>query len=190
MSRQTDLFIAGTTRSGNTFLEVVLSSMYKNKNIISKHDHTVVYLLNRIDNENIITPLRNPLDSIASHYTFKNFLGRNQIDQSIDMDIKYYTRYYKFINDNFNKILVLDFDIFTKNLSYISDSIKEKFNIEKTDEVDLDLISQYMERNRSLFFNKRDEAIVTQEVKDMVSSSIEFKNVVIEYNNIKSKMEA
>jgi hypothetical protein len=189
MSKQTDLFIAGATRSGNTFLEVVLGSMYKNKNIISKHDHTVVYLSNRIDNENIVTPLRSPLDAIASHYTFKNFLGRNQVDQSIDMDIKYYTRYYKFVNENFNKILVLDFDIFTKNLDYVSASVKEKFDIEKTDTVDLDFISQYMERNKSLFFNKRDEAIVTQEVKDMVSSSLEFENVLIEYNSIKSKME-
>jgi hypothetical protein len=190
MENQTNLVIAGFFRTGNTFLETCIESMYKDVKCISLHEHSVIYLSKQVEQKNnIIVPIRNPIDTVASFYEFKKFLNRKDAGVDIDLDIKFYTRYMNYVYENFDNILCLDFDIFTKNLDYISNLISKKFKIEKTNNADLDLINEYMERNKKMFFNKRNEYLPDLKIKEDALNLNEAQEAIEIYSKIKEKME-
>ena len=182
MENQADIIVAGFFRTGNTFIETCINAMYKDNKCISVHDHSVKYLSKQIEQgKYIVSPVRKPLDSISSFYEFKKFLNKKDEKEKISMDIKFYTRYMNFLYDNF--------DIFTKNVEYTSNSIYKKFQIQKTNDIDLDLINQYMEKNKSMFFNKRDVFLPSDEIKKDILNTEEIKYAMDIYNKLKNKME-
>ena len=118
--------ISGFPRSGNTYLSFAIKNMYLDYNVYS-HNHTTSFLENSKNNFNIV-PIRNPIDSIASYIMFLPESGSTKIESPIDC-INYYIRFYKYIEKNIEKLCILDFDIFTKDMLYVTDSISKKFNI-------------------------------------------------------------
>lgn len=189
MEKQTSLIITGFFRTGNTFLESCIGRMYKNTKNISDHDHSVKYLSKQLNKENnIIIPVRNPVDTISSFYEFKKFLNKTN-NGTVEMDIKFYTRYMNYVNDNYENLLCLDFDIFTKNTEYISKSIYKKFKISKTDDINLEEINMYMEKNKEMFFYKRNKFIANDNIKKYILNTEEIKDAQSIYNILKTKME-
>lgn len=121
MNNKNKLITSAFPRSGSTFLNFALKSLYYNEepNI---NFHTVASI-NKY--EKIIVPFRNPVDSIASW----NIYPSNHV---LEMDIKYYIRFYTEALNNSDKVVFFDFSKFTIDLEYIKRGVYENFNIQPT----------------------------------------------------------
>jgi hypothetical protein len=114
-----NLITSAFPRSGSTFLNFSLKSLYYNEepNI---NFHTTVSI-NKY--EKIIVPFRNPTDSIASWNLYPS-------NHPLEMDIKYYIRFYTEALNKSKKVIFFDFNKFTIDLEYIKRGVYENFNIE------------------------------------------------------------
>lgn len=115
------LITSGFPRSGSTYLNQALNLLYYPEQQVNWNRHTVV----AIENANqIMVTFRNPVDSIASWniYPWQSM--------TIEEDVKFYIRFYSAVLDNLNKVVLMDFDHFTKDLDYIKDKVFKNFGIE------------------------------------------------------------
>ena len=114
------LITSGFPRSGNTYLNQALNLLYYSEQEVNSNRHTVV----AIDKSNrIIVPFRNPTDSIASWHNYPS--GGN-----LESDVQFYIRFYSAVIDNLHKVVLMDFDYFTKDVDYTKDKVLKNFGIE------------------------------------------------------------
>lgn len=114
------LITSGFPRSGSTYLNQALNLLYYPEEKVNPNKHTVV----AIKNANLImVTFRNPADSIASWHVYP-------WQSTLEEDVNFYIRFYSAVLDNLNKIVLMDFDYFTKDLNYIKNKISTNFGIE------------------------------------------------------------
>lgn len=113
------LITSGFPRSGSTYLNQAINLLYYPEQEVNWNRHTVVAIENATT---IMVTFRNPVDAIASWHKYPSF-------GQLDADIKYYIRFYKAVLDNLNKVVLMDFDCFTKDIDYIKDKIFKNFGI-------------------------------------------------------------
>ena len=65
---------------------------------------------------------RNPIDSIASWQRYPS-------SGNLEADVKYYIRFYSAVLGNLNKIVLMDFDLFIKDIDYIKDKVFKNYGL-------------------------------------------------------------
>lgn len=125
------LATSGYPRSGNVYLNKALQLFYFPEQPVYFQRHTV----KSIDNsKSIIIPFRNPIDCISSF----NYLNMQYgVVNDISVDIKFYIRFHSAVLNNLNKVILMDFDFFTKDIDYIKNKVFKNFGI-KTDNYVID----------------------------------------------------
>ncbi len=97
-------------------------------------------------------PFRNPADSIPSFDKLKEKLNIDRIniniekllDRDIELDIEQYIKFYSYVVEYQYHTVLLDFDIFTQDLSYIARKVKAAKNIDVVNEVTVDDVKASM----------------------------------------------
>ena len=125
---------SGYPRSGNNFLNNSLHLLYHSD---LKINHTVAAIQKE---KQIVVPLRNPLDCISS---WNNFMD----NQNLLPDIKFYLRFHYAVKENLNKITLMDFNYFTKDITYIQDKVAADFSITTDKVVTVDEVEKAMLEN-------------------------------------------
>ena len=164
----------GFPRSGNTYLNYSFRSLYYPDNIPNKVFHSAS-TIEKFDH--LFIPFRNPLDSIASWNNYPS-------NCEIELDIKYYIRFYSHVMNNLNKVTLMNFDYFTKDLEYIKGKVKESINIESTYSVSDEQIKDYMIEDKK---NKNLPLPVINDVsmiKETLTNTESFKECLVIYNNL------
>lgn len=150
----------GYCRSGNTFLNYALKCLYYNEESVNLNWHTVAKLDAR---EKIIVPFRNPLDCISSWHLYPS-------SHSLDADIRYYLRFYTAVLEKTNKVVLMDFDYFTKDIEYVKDKVSKNFNIHTGSQITNDQVKEVMlNDSKSLNLprnNKEELALVKEQLKN------------------------
>ena len=114
------LITSGFPRSGSTYLNQALNLLYYPEQEVNWNRHTVV----AIEKANrIMVTFRNPADSIASWQKYPS-------NGHLEEDVRFYIRFYSAVLDNLNKVVLMDFDYFTKDIEYIKDKVFKNFSIE------------------------------------------------------------
>ena len=65
---------------------------------------------------------RNPVDSISSWQKYPS-------SGNLEADIKYYIRFHTAVLNNLSKVVLMDFDLFTKDIDYIKDKVFKNFGL-------------------------------------------------------------
>lgn len=114
------LITSGFPRSGSTYLNQALNLLYYPEQEVNWNRHTVV----AIEEANrIMVTFRNPTDSIASWQKYPS-------NEHLESDVKFYVRFYSAALNNLDKIVLMDFDYFTKDIDYIKDKVFKNFGIQ------------------------------------------------------------
>ena len=114
-----NIVTVGYPRSGNTFINYFLIKEYGN-NKRNFWRHTAFALNN---NENVIVPIRKPVDCISS---YNSFLGNTA---PVSPHIDYYIRFHENVLKNKKNILIAKFEDFISDLAILRESIKNKFGL-------------------------------------------------------------
>lgn len=113
------LITSGYPRSGSTYLNQALNLLYYPEQKVNTNRHTV----SAIDKANrIMVTFRNPVDSVASWQKYPS-------QASLEADIKFYIRFYSAVLNNLSKVVLMDFDFFTKDIDYIKDKVFKNFGL-------------------------------------------------------------
>lgn len=171
------LITSGFPRSGSTYLNQALNLLYYPEQEANWNKHTVV----AIEKANrIMVTFRNPADSIASWHRYPS--GGQQ-----EEDMKFYIRFYSAVLENINKVVLMDFDYFTKDINYISDKVFKNFGIETSRYVTDSQVKEAMladgkninlPRNNQEELNAAKEQLITQPL---------FQKCVELFNELKTK---
>jgi hypothetical protein len=164
----------GFPRSGNTYLNYSFRSLYYPDNIPNKVFHSAS-TIEKFDH--LFIPFRNPLDSIASWNNYPS-------NCEIELDIKYYIRFYSHVMNNLNKVTLMNFDYFTKDLEYIKGKVKESINIESIYSVSDEQIKAYMiedKKNKNLPLSNPDNVSI---IKETLTNTESFKECLDIYDNL------
>ena len=114
------LITSGFPRSGSTYLNQSINLLYYPDQEVNWNRHTVA----AIEKANrIMVTFRNPADSIASWQKYPS-------NGHLEEDVRFYIRFYSAVLDNLNKVVLMDFDYFTKDIDYIKDKVFKNFGIE------------------------------------------------------------
>ena len=114
-----ELITSGYPRSGNTYLNEALNHLYYSKDDFFWNRHEVVAIEKA---DLILVPFRKPIDSIASWHNYPS-------SHNLELDVKYYIRFYTAVLDNLNKVVLMDFDFFTKDIDYIKDKVFKNYGL-------------------------------------------------------------
>ena len=114
------LITSGFPRSGSTYLNQALNILYYPEQEPNWNRHTVGAIKNA---NRIMVTFRNPIDAIASWHNYPS-------GSQLQSDIKFYIRLYSAVLDKLDKIVLMDFDYFTKDLNYIKNKVFTNFEIE------------------------------------------------------------
>ncbi len=169
------LITSGFPRSGSTYLNQAINLLYYPEQEVNWNRHTVVAIENATT---IMVPFRNPVDAIASWHKYPS-------NGQLDADIKYYIRFYKAVLDNLNKVVLMDFDYFTKDIDYIKDKVFKNFSISTNRYVTDAEVKQEMLKNGkeiNLPQNNQDEL---DAVKKRLTQEPLFEECVSLYNQVK-----
>jgi hypothetical protein len=171
-----ELITSGFPRSGSTYLNQALQLLYYPLEQVNENRHSVIAIEK---STKIMVPFRNPLDAIASWHRYPS-------DGILEEDIAYYIRFYSYVLDNLDKIVFMDFDLFTKDLEYIKSKVMDNFGI-LTQEVVTDAqVKEAMLLNNkeiNLPQNNKDEL---DAVKFVLETLPEFQECVFMYATLKS----
>ena len=169
------LVISTFPRSGSTFLNSAINSLYY-KGEPSMNYHTA-NSLNR--SEKIIVPFRNPEESIASWHIFPH-----KDKSTLDMDIRYYLRFYTEVLNKKEKVVLLDFHKFTKDLDYIKDKISNNFGVRPISETSIEEIKNSMLSSGKEINLPRNNANELQNIKNNLVNHKDFNNCLEVYSNL------
>ena len=114
------LVTSGYPRSGNTYLNQALNLIYYPEEEVYINFHSTKAIQRA---QKIIVPFRNPTDSISSWHIWPS-------NEKLELDVKFYIRFYSFVLDNLNKVVLMDFDYFTKDINYINNKVLKHFDIQ------------------------------------------------------------
>lgn len=113
------LITSGYPRSGSTYLNQALNLLYYPEQKVNTNKHTV----SAIDKANrIMVTFRNPVDSVASWQKYPS-------SGNLEADVKFYIRFYSAVVSNLDKVVLMDFDFFTKDIDYIKDKVFKNFGL-------------------------------------------------------------
>ncbi len=138
MKKET-LKTVGFPRSGNTFLNYSLKLLYYPEEDVNYCYHTTISLNKFL---NVIVPLRNPLDSIASWHLLP-YLSHGDINDHL----RFYLRLSNAFLKNKEKCLFMDFDIFTKDVEYIKNKTNTFFNYNCDKMLSIEDIKDFINKN-------------------------------------------
>jgi len=170
------LITSGFPRSGSTYLNQAINLLYYPEQEVNWNRHTVI----AIEKANkIIVPFRNPLDAIASWKTYP-------LESTLDQDIKFYIRFYKAVLDNLHKIVLMDFDYFTKDIDYIKDKVFKNFGIGTDNYVTDAQVKEAMLFNDKELNLPRNNKEELDAVKTELQGMAGFNECVELYNALKS----
>lgn len=167
---------SGYCRSGNTFLNYSLQVLYFNNESVNPNWHTVAKLDAR---EKIMVPLRNPLDCISSWHLYPS-------SYPLDADIKYYLRFHTAVLEKIDKVVLMDFDYFTKDIEYIKGKVLENFGIGTDNQVTDSQIREAMLANGKEINLPRNNKEELDAVKAELQGMAGFNECVELYNALKS----
>lgn len=114
------LVTSGYPRSGNTYLNQALNLIYYPEEEVYINFHSTKAIQRA---QKIIVPFRNPTDSISSWHIWPS-------NEKLKLDVKFYIRFHSFVLDNLNKVVLMDFDYFTKDINYINNKVLKHFDIQ------------------------------------------------------------
>lgn len=114
-----DLITSAFPRSGSTYLNQALQLLYYPTESVNLNRHSVVAIEKA---EKIMVPFRNPKDSIASWHKYPS-------NGLLEADITFYIRFYSYVLDNLNKVVLMDFDKFTQDIEYIKSQVSINYNL-------------------------------------------------------------
>lgn len=170
------LITSGFPRSGSTYLNQALNLLYYPKQEFNWNRHSVV----AIEQANrIIVTFRNPVDSLASWQKYPS-------NGNLEADIKYYIRFYSAVLDNLNKVVLMDFDIFTKDIDYIKDKVFKNFGIETDNNVTDAQVKEAMLANGKDINLPRNNKEELETVKQQLINTPGFDQCVELYNQLKN----
>lgn len=132
----TDVYIDGYPRSGNTFLIHLVKGLFPNLKL-AHHLHLVAPIkIALLLDLPVFILIRNPMDCISSKY-LKYFTMRG-LDVNIDIEEKLlnqfiidYITYYKYVKNNLNRIKIIKFDQLINSPKKIINIIKVELDIDK-----------------------------------------------------------
>ena len=166
----------GYPRSGNTFLSYAIQNLYFPEEEINKTYHIISGILNR---NKTLVPFRNPIDSIVSFLVFKG-------SDDYLTEINYYCDFNSGVLSNLNKVVLMDFDYFTKDLDYIKEKVKTNFFIDPVNNPTIDDIKNSMNeyhKKKNLPRNNKD---LLDSKKDLLKQMPEFQECVDLYQKLKA----
>jgi hypothetical protein len=134
--RDTDVFIDGYARSGNTFIIHLVRSLLPELNSVH-HLHAVAPIkIALLLNLPAFILIRDPMNCISSKY-LKHFAMRGiEVNTPIDEHllnqfISDYLTYYRFVKKNQDRLIILNFDQLIESPKIIVGKIKDRLEIEK-----------------------------------------------------------
>lgn len=177
---------AGFPRSGNTFLNFVLKTLYFPTEEINNTRHEA----NMFDRHSkLIVPIRNPIDCIASWNNYIPLFGIEGmlIERNLEQDIKFFLRFYNKVLSVGNNAVVMDFDRFTTSVDYIKDTVKENFGYETDVLLDIENAKTQMAAENPDFVDNlpRDNKVELDAVKEKLQHIPEFTQCVELYEKLK-----
>ncbi len=171
------LITSGFPRSGSTYINQALNLLYYPNQEVNWNRHTVV----AIEKANkIMITFRNPVDSIASWHKYPS-------DGLLQEDVKFYIRLYSAVLDNLNKVVLMDFDLFTKDIDYIKDKVFKNFGIGTDNYVTDAQVKEAMLANGKDINLPRSNQEELDAVKQQLVNLEGFDQCVELYNQLKSK---
>lgn len=170
------LITSGYPRSGSTYLNQALNLLYYPERQVNLNEHTVITITN---GNNIIVPFRKPLDAIASWKIYP-------LESTLDQDIKFYIRFHKAVLDNLYKVILMDFDYFTKDIDYIKNKVFKNFGIGTDNYVTDAQVKKAMLANGKEINLPRNNKEELDAVKAELQGMAGFNECVELYNALKS----
>jgi hypothetical protein len=170
-----ELITSAYPRSGSTYLNQALQLFYYPSEKVNENKHTTIAIKK---SKKIMISFRNPLDSIASWHKYPS-------NGLIEADIKFYVRFYSYVLDNLNKVVLMDFDNFTQDIEYIKSQVSNNYNLTTdalvtNDEVKMAMLVNGKEIN--LPRNNKEELNL---IKESLKSMPEFTKCIDLYARLK-----
>jgi hypothetical protein len=165
----------GYPRSGNTFLNHSFKVLYYPNEELNKYYH-MAKSMDAFDF--FFYPFRNPVDSIVS---WNLLSGNKNLQQHID----FYNRMYTNALNKFHKIEFMDFDIFTKDTSYIKNKVEKRLNIKSSVNATSNDIKNHMSSIGKQLWIPRDNDSEKQLCKEVLLNNYSLKESEELYQKVK-----
>lgn len=152
------LITSAYPRSGSTYLNQALNLFYYPEDLPNINRHEVI-AIEKV--ELILVPFRSPLDSIASWHKYPStgILGA---------DIKYYIRFHTAVLNNLSKVVLMDFDLFTKDINYIKNRVFKNFDLTTDQNVtDEDVKKAMLANGKEINLPRNNEEELAQVKKEL-----------------------
>lgn len=148
VSRKTDIVLEGFPRSGNSHLYNLVMTRSNSDINIASHLHVIAQLSHALFlGKPIVVIVRNPIDCILS-------LLMMQPNISFGAALKNYIRYYEYVMQICDKVIVIDFDVIKNNphlaLEKIRNYLNLDINVNPFDRVELDQLALIMKKTNKL----------------------------------------
>ena len=164
-------------RSGSVYLNQALNLLYYPNKTPNTQLHTISSITKLTK---VLVPFRNPMDAIPSWNIFMNMY-------SIESDVKFYIRFYSAVLDNLNKVVLMDFDYFTKDLDYIKDKVSKNFGIETDRSItDTQVKEAMLAGNKDINLPRNNQEELNA-VKEQLANQPLFEKCVELFNELKTK---
>lgn len=182
-----EVIVAGYPRTGTTFLSFVLKEHYGSDIHNDMQTHTVVDIESNLKNPIIVT-VRHPLDSISSWVDFRKLINHPRLAEklSISADVNYYIRFYSYILSALDKVILFDFNKFTTDLDYTTKKLKQIFNIEPLQILNIQTLKDKMLRYGGASNLPRKSYDKVNAIKELVIKQPRYQEAVDIYNKLLS----
>jgi hypothetical protein len=167
------LVTSGFPRSGNTYLNYALKSLYYPNNEVNLNKHTVFAVE---QSTKIMVPFRAPLDCIASWNNYPSNYG-------LDMDIKYYLRFYNYCINN-PKVIFMNFDYFTTDLDYIKTKVKNNFDLDPVATPTVEEVKVYMVKDEKVINLPQNNQTLLNRIKEDLEQTPGYEQCVDLYREL------
>lgn len=176
------LITSGYPRSGNVFLNYCFKSMYYPEEIVSEQHHITTIFK---EHPHVFTPLRNPLDCMGSWNLFQQHFNFPML---LEDDIRYYIRFHNAVLDSLKSITLLDFDVFTSDLTYLSDKVRTALELEPVSNSDISTVKELMLKDRKQDNLPRNNQDALNEIKYRLQNTPNFDKCIALYEELKGAM--
>lgn len=170
-----NLRTSGFPRSGNTYLNYTLNHLYYDNEPVNLNWHTVAKLDAR---DTMIVPIRNPLECISSWHLYPS-------SYPLDADIRYYLRFHTAVLEKIDKVVLMDFDLFTKDLQYIKTKVSDNYGLNTNSTATIEQIKESMLTNGKDINLPRNNKEELDAVKAELQQMPEFTQCVELYERLK-----
>lgn len=182
-----EVIVAGYPRTGTTFLSFVLKEHYGSNIHNDMQTHTIVDIEFNFNNS-IIVAVRHPLDSISSWVDFRKLINHPRLIDKlpISADVNYYIRFYSYVLSVLDRVVLFDFNKFTTDLDYTTKKLKQTFNIEPLQILDIQTLKDKMLRYGGASNLPRKSYDKINAIKELVIKEPRYQEAVDIYNKLLS----